>query len=86
MDGIYRANARPYYSDPTANTAIGSVMREERAAKHKKEMELKKLLLKDLTAVLREAKHMGCKKVNFTAIPVENLELVVEALRAYGRR
>ena len=86
MDGIYRANARPYYSDPTADMAIGNVMREERAAKHKKEMELKKLLLKDLTAVLQEAKHMGCKTVNFTAIPVENLELVVEALRAYGRR
>lgn len=27
--------ARPYFADPTANTAIGNVMREEREEKRK---------------------------------------------------
>ena len=28
-------------------------------------------------------KKMGCKKINFYQIPVENLELIMAALRAY---
>lgn len=75
--------ARPYFADPTANTAIGNVMREEREEKRKKEMEKKKLLLKDISSVLKEAKKKGCKKINFYQIPVENLELIMAALRAY---
>lgn len=76
---------RPYYADPTANTAIGNVMREERMERKRKEAELKKELISDLGAVLKEAKAMGCKTVNFRDIPVANLELIVAALRAYGR-
>lgn len=76
---------RPYYADPTANTAIGNVMREERMEKKRKEAELKKMLISDLGAVLKEARAMGCKTVSFRDIPVENLELIVSALRAYGR-
>ena len=75
--------ARPYFADPTANTAIGNVMREEREEKRKKEIEKRKLLLKDISSVLKEAKKMGCKKINFYQIPVENLELIMAALRAY---
>ena len=55
-------------------------MREEREEKRKKEMEKRKLLLKDISSVLKEAKKMGCKKVNFYQVPVENLELVMETL------
>lgn len=76
---------RPYYADPTANTAIGNVMREERMEKKRKEAELKKMLISDLSSVLKEAKAMGCKMVNFRDIPVANLELILSALRAYGR-
>ena len=47
--------------------------------------ELKKMLISDLGAVLKEARAMGCKTVSFRDIPVENLELIVSALRAYGR-
>ena len=30
-------SARPYYADPTANTAIANIMREEKARKKKPE-------------------------------------------------
>ena len=77
---------RSYYADPTANTAIGNVMREEREKKRLKEIEQKKALLKDLTAVHRQAKQMDCRTVNFKDIPVENVELVIGALRASLKR
>ena len=32
---------------------------------------------------IEEAKKMGCKKINFYQIPVENLELIMAALRAF---
>ena len=78
-------STRPYYADPTANTAIGNVMREERRERKQKEFELKKALIADLSSVLKEARVMGCKKVSFHDVPVENLELVLSALRSYGR-
>ena len=40
----------------------------------------------DLSAVLKEAKSMGCKEVKyFHHIPLENVEIVVNALRAYNQ-
>ena len=40
----------------------------------------------DLSAVLKEAKSMGCKEVkSFHHIPLENLEIVINALRAYNQ-
>ena len=45
MENYCGRAARPYFADPTANTAIGNVMREEREEKRKKEMEKRKLLL-----------------------------------------
>ena len=83
MDSFCDRAARPYFADPTANTAVGNVMREEKEAKRKKEMEQKKLLLKDIASVIKDAKAMDCKTVNFYKIPVENLELILAALRAY---
>ena len=76
---------RPYYADPTANTAIGNVMREERMERKRKEAELRKMLISDLGSVLKEARSMGCKTVSFRDIPVANLELILSALRVYGR-
>lgn len=77
---------RPYYGDPTANAAIGNVMREEREKKRLEEIEQKRAILKDLTAVQRQAKRMDCRTVTFKDIPVENVELVIGALRASLRR
>ena len=38
----------------------------------------------DLSMVLKEAKDMGCTKVKyFYNIPLENVEIVINALRAY---
>lgn len=74
---------RRYYADPTADAAIGNIMREERAEKRKQEVELKKALIKDFSSALKEAKKIGCKTVNFNAIPIENLELILSALRSY---
>lgn len=76
---------RRYYADPTADAAIGNIMREERAEKRKHEAELKKALIKDIGSVLKEAKKRDCKTINFYAIPNENLELILAALRAYRR-
>lgn len=82
MDSFCDRAVRPYYADPTANTAVGNVMREEKKTKRKKEMELKKMLLKDIVSLIKEAKTMDCKTVNFYKVPVENLELISAALRA----
>ena len=76
---------RRYYADPTADAAIGNIMREERAEKRKHEAELKKALIKDIGSVLKEARKSDCKTINFYAIPIENLELILSALRAYRR-
>ena len=76
---------RRYYADPTSDAAIGNIMREERAEKRKHEAELKKALIKDIGSVLKEAKKRDCKTINFYAIPNENLELILAALRAYRR-
>lgn len=76
---------RRYYADPTADAAIGNIMREERAEKRKQEVELKKILIKDFSSVLKEARKIGCETVNFKAVPIQNLELILSALRAYRR-
>lgn len=76
---------RRYYADPTADAAIGNIMREERAEKRKHEAELKKALIKDIGSVLKEARKSDCKMANFYGIPIENLELILSALRAYRR-
>lgn len=40
----------------------------------------------DLSKVLKEAKSMGCKEVkSFHHIPLENVEIVINALRAYNQ-
>lgn len=40
----------------------------------------------DLSAVLKEAKSMGCKEVKyFHHIPLENVEIVINALRVYNQ-
>ncbi len=76
---------RRYYADPTADTAIGNIMREERFEKRKREAEIRKLLIKDFSSVLKESRKMGCETVNFNAVPIKNLELILAALRAYKR-
>lgn len=76
---------RRYYADPTADAAIGNIMREERAEERKREAELKRTLIEDIRSVLKEAKRMGCETAKFNDVPIENLELMLSALRAYKR-
>ncbi len=76
---------RRYYADPTADAAIGNIMREERSKKRKLEAELRKMLIKDLGSILREANKRGRETVTFNAVPIKNLELILAALRAYKR-
>ena len=75
----------PDHKDPTASEAIGRVTREEKEKQREAERERKLLLLKDIKAVLKEARRMDCKTVNFYKVPVENLELIRAALQSYGR-
>ena len=49
-----------------------------------KQQDLSTRIADDLSAVLKEAKSMGCKEVKyFHHIPLGNVEIVVNALRAY---
>lgn len=51
-----------------------------------KQQDLSTRIVDDLSAVLKEAKSMGCKEVKyFHHIPLENVEIVVNALRAYNQ-
>ena len=41
-----------------------------------------RLILEDLEAVVKEAKRMGCSEIKaFNHVPLENVELIVEALK-----
>lgn len=77
--------ARAYYADTTANTAIGNIVREEKANRKEQETARRKLLVSDLKGVIREAKKLNCKTVNLYRIPIENLEMILAALRLNGR-
>ena len=51
-----------------------------------KQQDLSTRIADDLSAVLKEAKSMGCKEVKyFHHIPLENVEIAVNALRAYNQ-
>lgn len=72
---------RHYYADPTADTAIGNVMRKNKLERMKKDAEQRKLIIADLSAVVKNAKKMNCKTVSFKAVPIGNIKLVLAALR-----
>jgi len=71
------------YANPTEDTAMSNLIREERNQRKEQTKELKRLLLKDLKSVHRRASAMGSKTVNFYQVPVKNLELVIAALQRY---
>lgn len=51
-----------------------------------KSSDLAEQIADDLSKVLKEAKSMGCREVKyFHHVPLENLEIVINALRAYNQ-
>ena len=81
----YERSRRPYYADPTANTAIANIMREERHNRKVQEMKRKKSLLKRFRSELSLAKKWNEDSITIERLTVEDLELFVSALRTYRR-